>query len=198
MTTSAINVQEMIAASPRVAGSILHAPVGTAAPTDATSALDAAFVDLGYANEDGVDFGEDRTVTDVYAWGGDEVANLQEKYGRTVKFKLLQFLNSDVLEAVYKAANVTTTPADADNGTRQAVLLNSKILDTWAWVIDGYYNTADVRWYFPIGRVTNIGDLKMSNKALSMFDVTLKVFPDSVKNHGYLYTDDGVTTLGGS
>ncbi len=196
--TSAINVLELVAASPRVAGSIQRAPVGTPLPTDATSAVNAAFVDLGYASDDGVDFAEERSVTDVYAWGGDEVANLQEKYGRTVKFKLLQFLNSDVLEAAYKQANVTTTPADSDSGTKNAVLLNAKILDTGAWIIDGYYQTADVRWVFPIGRIVTIGDIKMTNKALSMFDIAVKVFPDHDKNHGYLYTDDGVTTLGGS
>lgn len=198
MTTSATNVMELIAASPRVAGAIMRAPVGTPLPTSATIAVNAAFTDLGYASDDGVDFDEDRTVTDVYAWGGDEVANLQEKYGRTVKFKLLQFTNSDVLEAVYKQANVTTLPADSDNGITNAVKLNSKILDTGAWVIDGYYNTADIRWCFAIGRIVNIGTIKMTNKALSMFDCTLKVFPDVDKNHGYLYTDDGVTTLGGS
>ena len=42
------------AAKPQKGGAIFTAPAGTAIPTDATTALDPAFVKLGYASNEGL------------------------------------------------------------------------------------------------------------------------------------------------
>lgn len=49
-------------------GSISVAPVGTAAPTTATSALDAAFRHLGYATEDGVTITPNVDLNPIMSW----------------------------------------------------------------------------------------------------------------------------------
>lgn len=46
---------------------LYQAPVGTAAPTDSTTALNAAFVDLGYTTEDGTEFAREKTIQVVKA-----------------------------------------------------------------------------------------------------------------------------------
>ena len=58
------------AAEVRIAGNGgLHvAPVGSTLPTDIATALDAAFVDLGYADEDGATISPSRTVEKIKAW----------------------------------------------------------------------------------------------------------------------------------
>ena len=50
MATTATNVT---VGKPKVGGAVHWAPLGTALPTSATEALNAAFVDLGYVSEDG-------------------------------------------------------------------------------------------------------------------------------------------------
>lgn len=206
-TATADNVKQVIAASPRITGSCLYAPVGTALPTSSFATLNTGFTDLGYVDENGLKQKEDRSNTDVFVWGGDLIATLQEKYSRTMSFKLFQFLDSNVLAAAYRNSNVNVTPATSMNGTEIAVKMNSQILDTLSWVFDGYYFTAAgyealVRVVIPIGRITQIGDVDMTNKALTSIEATLKAFPDGDGNHGYLYVNDGVTTggagLGGS
>jgi hypothetical protein len=206
-TASADNVKQTIAPSPRITGSVLYAPVGTALPTSSYVALNSGFTDLGYVDENGLKQKEDRSNTDVFVWGGDLISTLQEKYSRTMSFKLYQFLDSNVLAAAYRNSNLTVTPATNVNGTEVAVQMNSQILDTLSWVFDGYYFTAAgfealIRVVIPIGRITQLGDVDLTNKALTSVDATLKAFPDSSGNHGYLYVNDGVTTggsgLGGS
>jgi hypothetical protein len=206
-TASADNVKQTIAPSPRITGSVLYAPVGTALPSSSYVALNSGFTDLGYVDENGLKQKEDRSNTDVFVWGGDIISTLQEKYSRTMSFKLYQFLDSNVLAAAYRNSNLTVTPATNVNGTEVAVQMNSQILDTLSWVFDGYYFTAAgfealIRVVIPIGRITQLGDVDLTNKALTSVDATLKAFPDSSGNHGYLYVNDGVTTggsgLGGS
>lgn len=205
--TTAINATQTIAPSPRITGSVLYAPVGTALPTTSFAALNTGFTDLGYTDENGLKQKEDRSNTDVFVWGGDQIATLQEKYSRTMSFKLLQFLDSNVLAAAYRNSNITVTPPTSMNGTEVAVAMNSQILDTLSWVFDGYYfteagNEALVRVVIPIGRITQIGDVDLTNKALTSVEATLKAFPDALGNSGYLYVNNGITTassgIGGS
>jgi hypothetical protein len=60
------------AAQTRVAvgGKIHSAPVGTAAPADVQVAWPAGWIDLGYANEDGIRFREARTKEEIRGWPG--------------------------------------------------------------------------------------------------------------------------------
>lgn len=208
MAVNARNVAQTVAPSPRITGSVQYAPIGTPLPTSSYATLNSGFTDLGYTDENGLKQKEDRSNTDVFVWGGDLLGTLQEKYSRTMSFKMYQFLSPNVLAAGYNHSNVTVTPPTSMNGTEMAVSMNSRILDTLSWVFDGHYYTAAgyealVRVVIPIGRITQIGDVDLNNKSFTSIDVTaLKAFPDTNGNHGYLYVNDGITTggsgLGGS
>jgi len=191
------NVLELAAPSPRVTGGVLRAPVGTALPTSAVGAPNAAFVNLGHVSDDGLERTENRNNTDVFNWGGDLVAVLQGEYGLEIKFKLLQVMNADVQKAVHGNSNVTVTPADSDHGAQIAAKLNAKLLDTGSWIFDGFYNLISMRLVIPIGRITQVGPVKWVHKELAAYDCTLKPFPDADGNHGYQYYDDGVVVLEG-
>ena len=49
-------------------GSVSIAPTGTAMPTDADEALDAAFIDVGYISEDGVTLSPNTSTDGIAAW----------------------------------------------------------------------------------------------------------------------------------
>ena len=66
------------AGKPKVGGAVFRAVAGTAAPTDATTALAAAFKDLGYCSEDGLVNTNTPSSTKIKAWGGDEVLVIQD------------------------------------------------------------------------------------------------------------------------
>ena len=189
------NVLELAAPSPRVTGGVLRAPVGSAVPTSAIGAPAVSFVNLGHVSDDGLERTENRNNQEAFNWGGDLVAVLQQEYGLEIKFKLLQTMNADVQKAVHGNANVTVTPADADNGTQIKAKLNAKLLDTGAWVFDGFYNLISMRLVIPIGRITQVGPVKWVHKELAAYECTMKPFPDDQGNHAYQYYDDGVVVV---
>lgn len=189
---SGSDVLQLIAPSPRVAGSILTADLGSPLPATSYADLTSEYVDLGYANEDGLRQREERTSTDVFVWGGDLVGTLQERYSRTMTFTLMQFMNTDVLATAYGIDNVSVIPASAQEGKEVAVKLNPNLLDTCTWVFDGFYKDSLVRIVIPIGRVTTIGDVNLTHKSFTTIECTLKAYPDADKNHGYMYINDGI------
>lgn len=198
-TTSADNVLQLIAPSPRVSGSCLKAPLKTPLPTKSYEALDSAFIDNGFVNEDGIKQKEDRSTTDVFVWGGDLAGTLQEKYSRTVSLTLLQFLNEEVLKTGYGSSNVTSTAATSQNGMELAVKMNPRLLDTVSWVFDGFYQDTLARIVLPIARVVTIGEVDMTHKKYMSLEITgLKCYPDDQGNHGYMYFNDGQTLASGS
>ena len=191
---SGINVAEIVAPSPNVAGGIWRAPLGTALPTDTTTALNAAFVSLGYVDDDGVTRTEDRPNNPAFAWGGAKVASLQQHYNLTFKFKLMQVMDADVLKSVHSDSNVTVTAATPTTGTITTVNLNPLLNVNSEFVIESFYQLTTQRVAIPLARITQVADTQWTHKALAVYNVTLECFPDSSGNFAYLITDDGVHT----
>lgn len=99
-------------------GYIWVAPLGTAIPADATSALDKAFVGLGYLSEDGLtEPASFEPGDDIVAAGGDTVAQADPTFSKTWTGTCIEALNEDLLKVAYGSANVTVTPASATDGS---------------------------------------------------------------------------------
>ena len=65
------------AAKPQKGGAFFAAPLGTPLPADATTALNTAFVKLGYLSEDGFENPIETESSDMKAFGGDVVLTQQ-------------------------------------------------------------------------------------------------------------------------
>jgi hypothetical protein len=173
------DVNEVVVGKPAQGGGVLAAPIGTTLPTGATastSALDADFEALGFITDDGLTKSEDRSPSDIVAWGGDTIAT-----------QAALVLHGD--------ANVTTTAADATNGTRMAVVTRSGLAPLHAWVFDIISGTARIRYVVPIGRVTEVGDTTFSDSDPAGLDYTVTCYPDTNGVSMYRYSDDGVLTV---
>ena len=75
------------------------APLGTTLPTDATTALAAAFINLGYVSEDGVENNNEINVTTIKEWGGLAVYRSLDELIDEFKLKLIESQNVNVLKA---------------------------------------------------------------------------------------------------
>lgn len=188
------DVDEIVAPSPRVSGGVRVAPIGTTLPVDATTALTTDFITLGRVSDDGIDKTEDRPKTDKFDWGGSLIASLQDHFMLTLKFKLLQIVNADVMAVAHGADNVTVTGPTTTKGTLIKSAINATLLDQGVYVIDAYYMKMNGRLVLPHARPVTVGPMKWVHKDLAMFDLTVQAFPDNDNNFAYEYWDDGVTT----
>jgi len=192
MTVGYSDILEIVAPSPKVTGGVRYAPLGTALPTDAVTALAVDFISLGRISDDGIDKTEARPKTDKYDWGGSLIAALQDSFMLTLKFKLLQLVNADVQKVVHGEDNVTVTAATGVHGTQIASQINAKLLDQGVFVIDAYYQKNSGRLVLPIARPVEVGPLKWVHKDLAAYELTVQAFPDNSNNFAYEYWDDGV------
>lgn len=102
---------------PKATGAIFVAPVGSTLPTDATTALDEAFTNLGYASEDGLVNSVETSVENIKAWGGDTVLVSQTEFTETFTVNLIE-TNAETLKAYYGQNNVTV---DSQTGAIKVV-----------------------------------------------------------------------------
>lgn len=170
-------------AKPKVGGSIYSAPIGTALPTDATTALNTAFKCLGYVSDDGVQNSDDRKTTDIKSWGGDIVNSVQTEKTDTFKYTLIEALNVDVLKEIYGDSNVT---GGLDTGI--TVKSNSTELDEHVIVIEMVLrNNVLKRIVLPSAKVTDVGEIKYKDGDNVGYETTVTCFPDDNSNTHYEY-----------
>jgi hypothetical protein len=176
MANTASNVT---AGKPAIAGAIHFAPKGTTLPTDTTTALDAAFECLGYVSDAGLTNSTSLETTDIKAWGGDTVLNIQTSKDDNFSFTLLVILNESVLAFVNGSTNVT-----GDLSTGLTVTVNNKDVEEVAIVIDMLLrdNTAK-RIVIPKGKITEIGEIAYTDNGATGYEITITAFPVSGNTH---------------
>lgn len=142
---------------PKVGGAIYRAPLGTALPTDAKTALTEAYKNLGYASQN--------EKTDTFA------------------FTLIEALNSDVLKAVYLDENVT---GDLENGLTVKANGKELDAGVWVidMIMRGGILK---RVVIPNGTITEVGDVTYADESAVGYEVTVTAVPDSAGNTHYEY-----------
>lgn len=175
---------QVTAGKPKVGGHVFRAPVGTTLPTDATTALDAAFIDMGHISEDGVTNANSPESEVINAWGGTPVLRIQSSKDDTFGLKFIAAKNLEVQKMVYGSSNIT----GAAFNTGVTVKANAEELEDYAYVIEmiAKGNIAH-RVVLPKARPIEIGEIVYSDTEAVGYDVTLGCTADEEGNTHYEY-----------
>ena len=162
-------VSNVSTGKPNPAGAIYWAPAGSTLPTDATTALDAAFKALGYISEDGLTNANGIETETIKAWGGDIVAVPQTDFTDTFQFKCIEVLNLDVLKFIYGADNVSGALA-----TGITVKANAGDKPAGVFVCDmAMRDGAKKRVVAPNAKLTELGDITYVDNDVAGYEATI-------------------------
>lgn len=154
-----------------VTGSICRAPLATAAPTSQASALNVAFVDLGYIGEGGV--------TQTLPASGDTTPIKAWQNGATVRILRTASEDPATFSFVALETNKTVVESWAGATITQTVTEGSYTLDTtanrthYAWVIDVVDGAELERIYIADGVVFEVGDRVYANQEPIGYEMTI-------------------------
>lgn len=187
-------VSNVSVGKPRTSGSIFRAPLGTTLPTDATTTLGAAFVQLGYVSDDGVVNANTPESEKIKAWGGDTVLTPLTEKEDEFQLTLLEVLNSDVLAAVYGEDHVTGTLA-----TGITVEATSEESEEAVWVVDMIMRGGVLkRIVIPDGKISDMDDITYKDDEAIGYALTITALPDAEGVTHYEYIKSASTGSGGN
>lgn len=186
MATTPNNSAHVTVGKPKVGGAIFWAPLGTELPTDAATALNAAFANLGYISEDGVVNSNSPESDDIKAWGGSTVLTTQTGKTDTFQFTLIEALSVAPLRLVYGVVNVT-----GDLSTGITIKANDTQQDSGCLVIDMIMRGGVLkRIVLPSAAVSEVGDISYTDSDAVGYQTTLTASPDTTGNTHYEYIVD--------
>lgn len=152
-----------------VSGAVYVAPSGSTAPTDSSTALDAAFSDLGYVSSDGISETIDKTTNQIRSWqNGALVREVVSEGTYSVTMTFIE-TNQDVLE-LYYGASITGGALDGDpttTGGRKAFVID---------VVDG---ATVERTYIPSGEITAVGERTLASGDAIGYNVTITAYAET-------------------
>lgn len=175
------NAQNVSVGKPKVGGAVFVAPIGTAIPTDATTALNEAFVNVGYISEDGVTNEIETDSEEIKAWGGDIVLNPQTSRAERFTFTMIE-TNEQSLKLAFGDSNVTVS------GTGFAVVHNGKDREEHVIVVETLIGSDRVkRQIAPRGKVTEMGEIVYKDDEVLGYETTVSAMLDENGNTVYEY-----------
>lgn len=176
------NVDNVSTGKPKIGGAVYRAALGTTLPTDATTALAAAFEEMGFISDDGVVNSNNPSTSKILSWGGQTVLVVTTEKPDTFQLTFLESLNANVLETVYGAANVTV-----GTGTI-SVKANAASLEDYVYVIEmALKGGAKKRIVIPDGQLSALGDIVYKDDTAIGYQVTLEALPNASGDNHYEY-----------
>jgi len=177
------NAKYVRTGAPAPSGLLWFAPVGTTLPTDATTALDPAFKDIGYVTEDG--YTKPATASEpetTKADGGDDViVTPATPAATTFTVDLLEVDNPEVAKLAFGDANVTL---DSNGDIATIHVKNSYSGKDGVFVFetlgkeDDQGNRRKIREVIGAGTITKTGDEVVNYTTAVTYPMTITAVAD--------------------
>lgn len=193
----AINAKKVIVGAPDqsgTVGAVNWAPVGTAMPTDARTALPTAtWKSGGYVSVDGVSLSLDQSTTAIQDWSLGHVRTLLEDFTGTVTFTFIQ-TDAETLKMLFGEDNVTVTAATTTAGEKITVAIGPELAPAKAFAFNMKDGDQRIRLCLPNAQPTVDGELTfVANEPIS-WGISLDCGIDSAGKCIYFIYDDGQVT----
>ena len=170
---------------PKISGAVYRAPLGTALPTDATTALSSAYVGLGFVSEDGLENENELEVSEIKAWGGLTVYRSLNGLNDTFALKLIESENEDVLKTVYGDSNVTV-----DGSGNIKINIVAEDPQEKVWVFDmALRGGKPKRIVIPDGAITARDAITYNDSDAIAYGITVSAYPDNTQKTHIEYID---------
>ena len=151
-------------------------------PTDAVTALDSSFHDLGIVTTDGATTSTNIQSSDISGFGSFQpVRTLIQQEVITVHFVAQE---TNKVTAAIKTRPVLTGVTVTTGG--KIALTRGPGRDAhYALALDALDGTNQIRKFYPSARLTNLGDQQIGFGAAIVYDFTFTAYPDDAGNTEY-------------
>ncbi len=159
-----------------ITGGIWKAPLGTAVPSDSDpfAALNAAFDNLGYISDDGVNENYDDSSDDVVAWqGSTTVRSATTESTLSLEFMLIE-TKGTVLAAFHRGSTIANV---ADGIWKLPV--KPVVADPSLWILDVIDGTKYERSVIGNGEIVERGAVENLAGGARGYPMTLRCYPDA-------------------
>jgi hypothetical protein len=157
------------------AGIVYVAPKGTAAPTDASTALASAWNELGIISEDGITIAEESDTTDINGWAPTGVVRtVKTSYKETIAFTPIE-VNSNVLQQMYGEDNVSVS----STGKIIAKHTGADLAEVCLCIDVVHSSKVKGRYFAAAAQLTEKGDLELAGSDAAGRELTYTCNPDT-------------------
>lgn len=170
---STVKSSELVVAA---GGKIQVAPFGTTLPTNVSTTLNAAFVELGYVSDQGVTFTATPTVVDIGSWQTmTAIRRIVTARTLTAACQAQQW-NQETVALAFGGGTWTMAPAGTYNYVPPA---DGDALSDYSVVIDVNDGTKDLRWVLKRVNITDAVTVNLVNNAAALLPLTFSALtPD--------------------
>lgn len=172
------NTTQVRIGGPKKGGYAYQAPMSSKRPT-AAAALDAAYVDLGYVSDDGLEIKTDNGTDKIKDWNLDTIAVIQKQNEATLTVTFDQ-VSAATAKALFGEGNVTAAEGDPSKVTKLSYTGEVLPHKQWAFLTsdgngDGVLDIGD-------GQVTGIDGITFKKDEIVSFKAEIELFKDADGN----------------
>jgi len=168
-------------------GSVNVAPLGTALPTDSSTALNAAFLNLGYVSEDGATISDSKTKEPVRAWQSFyAIKNVVTESDLRISFVLLQWDAATVPLAFGGGVIAETAPG---SGEWRYTPPPPEQIDERALVLEWQFDAATFRLVTPRMQVAEGIETQLARASTAQLPIVLTAMGTEGVDAYTIYTD---------